>query len=83
MEGTVSKGTVQEIMSLLQEGVKPLFRLRVRKGRDSVLIRVTDTDNKRFYCVTTDSVKEHKMIVSHDSIKYGTFILEELIETKS
>jgi hypothetical protein len=70
-------------MALLQEGVTPLFKLRVRKGRDSLLIRVTNSDSKRFYCVTADSSKEENIIVAHDSIKHGTFILEEITEVTS
>jgi hypothetical protein len=63
--------------------VEPLFKLKVRKGRDSRLIRVIDSDNSRFHCVFADSLKEEKLILSHSSLKHGTFILEEIEPVKS
>lgn len=68
---------VQHVLSLLQSGVTPVFKLTVRRGRDSRLIRVVDSDSIRFHCVFTDNPKEEKFMLFHDSIKYGTFLLEE------
>lgn len=76
----MSKEDVQYVMSLLQSGVTPLFRLKVRKGRDTRLIRVMDTDSYRFHCVFADTLKEETVMVFHDSIKHGTLILEEIEE---
>lgn len=67
-------------MTLLQSGVVPLYLLKVRRGKDSRLVRVVNTDSSRFYCVFADSPNEEKFMLAHDSIKHGTFILEEVEE---
>lgn len=74
----MSQGTVSKIMESLQSGVNPLFRLSVRRGRDTRLIRVTDSDNHRFYCVFADTTKEETFSISHYSINHGTFVLNEV-----
>lgn len=77
----MSQEKVQHVLSLLQAGVSPLFRLHVRKGNDSLNIRVVGTDNHRFQCVAADPDRKETFLLSHDSIKHGTFILEEIAET--
>ena len=68
---------VQHVLSLLESGVTPVFTLRVRKGKDCRVIRVIGSDAIRFHCVFADSLKEEEFMLFHDSIKHGTFILEE------
>lgn len=74
----MSEDTVKLIMSLLQSGATPLFKLRPRRGKDSRLVRMIDTDSRNFYGIFADSVREENVIIAHSSIKHGTFILEEV-----
>lgn len=74
----MSNEAVSNIMASLQSGVSPLLRLSVRRGKDSRLIRVTDTDTQKFYCVYADTIKEETFSISHSSIKHGTFVLTEV-----
>lgn len=74
----MSQGTVNKIITYLESGLNPVFRLSVRRGKDSRLIKVTGSDNHRFYCVYADSAKEETFSLSHSSIKHGTFVLNEV-----
>lgn len=73
----MSQGTVSSIMTALESGVNPVFRLSVRRGKDSRLIKITGSDNHRFYCVFADTAKEESFTILHTSIKHGTFMLNE------
>lgn len=74
----MSQGTVSKIMTYLESGLNPVFRLSVRRGKDSRLIKVTGSDNYRFYCVYADSVREENFTLPHSSIEHGTFVLNEV-----